>query len=63
MTGENCLLAEGSAAGLAKRILEGLSDGGLRARIARTARELIAARYWDWDGQAEKIYRNALRSS
>jgi glycosyltransferase involved in cell wall biosynthesis len=61
--GENCLLAEGSATSLAERILEGLSDADLRTRITRTARELIANRYSDWDAQAEKIYQCLRRTS
>ena len=60
---ENCLLSEGSAGSLAETIVEGLKDGDLRRRITRTASELIAARYSDWDAQAEKVYQCLIRQS
>jgi glycosyltransferase involved in cell wall biosynthesis len=60
---ENCLLSEGSAGSLAETIVEGLKDGELRGKITQAASELIAARYSNWDAQAEKVYQCLIRQS
>jgi GT2 family glycosyltransferase/glycosyltransferase involved in cell wall biosynthesis/predicted nucleic acid-binding Zn-ribbon protein len=54
---ENCLLADSSPGAMAEVLEEGLRDEALRTRLTRNAAEMIARKYQDWDGQAEKVFQ------